>query len=86
MSANLRQAREIINREVHHLSRFGHGCRRGCVRRHAGSPRLMFDLDALMEAVDFVSVGSNDLFQFMTATDRGNPQIADRFEPLSGRS
>ena len=36
-----------------------------------------------MRAVDFVSIGSNDLFQFMTATDRGNPQIASRFEPIS---
>jgi phosphotransferase system enzyme I (PtsP) len=33
--------------------------------------------------VDFVSVGSNDLFQFVTATDRGNTRIADRFDPLS---
>lgn len=46
-------------------------------------PSLLFDLDALMRAVDFVSIGSNDLFQFLTATDRGNPQIASRFEPLS---
>src|SRR5690606_5505305 len=37
----------------------------------------------LMQAVDFVSVGSNDLFQFVTATDRGNTRIADRFDPLS---
>ena len=29
------------------------------------------------------AIGSNDLFQFMTATDRGNPQIASRFEPIS---
>jgi phosphotransferase system enzyme I (PtsP) len=46
-------------------------------------PSLLFDLNALMKAVDFVSIGSNDLFQFLTATDRGNPQIAARFEPLS---
>jgi phosphotransferase system enzyme I (PtsP) len=78
------QAREIINREVHHLSRFGHGLP---TRLRIGAmlevPALMFDLDALMRSVDFVSVGSNDLFQFMTATDRGNPQIASRYEPLS---
>jgi phosphotransferase system enzyme I (PtsP) len=36
-----------------------------------------------MSAVDFVSVGSNDLFQFLTATDRGNTQIAGRFDPIS---
>ena len=46
-------------------------------------PSLLFQLDELMEAVDFVSVGSNDLFQFVMAADRGNTQLADRFDPLS---
>ena len=36
-----------------------------------------------MRTVDFVSVGSNDLFQFVMATDRGNTQLAERFDPLS---
>jgi phosphotransferase system enzyme I (PtsP) len=36
-----------------------------------------------MKTVDFVSVGSNDLFQFIMATDRGNTQLSDRFDPLS---
>src|SRR5690606_17858409 len=46
-------------------------------------PSLLFQLDELMEAVDFVSVGSNDLFQFVMAVDRGNSLISDRFDPLS---
>jgi phosphoenolpyruvate synthase/pyruvate phosphate dikinase len=45
-------------------------------------PSLLWQLDELMEAVDFVSVGSNDLFQFMMAVDRGNSRVADRFDPL----
>ena len=45
-------------------------------------PSLMAQLDELMEAVDFVSVGSNDLFQFVMATDRGNPRLARRFDVL----
>ena len=36
------------------------------------SPQSCFQLDELMNEVDFVSVGSNDLFQFMMASDRGN--------------
>ena len=35
-------------------------------------PSLLWELDELVQAVDFVSVGSNDLVQFLTATDRGN--------------
>ncbi|MEC9344052.1 MAG: putative PEP-binding protein, partial [Pseudomonadota bacterium] len=37
----------------------------------------------LMAEVDFVSIGSNDLFQFVMASDRGNARIANRFDPLS---
>jgi phosphotransferase system enzyme I (PtsP) len=78
------QAREIIDREVRHLSRFAHhlptSLKLGAMIE---VPSLLFQLDELMAAVDFVSVGSNDLFQFIMATDRGNSQLADRFDPLS---
>ena len=43
---------------------------------------MLFRSDELMEEVDFVSVGSNDLFQFVMAVDRGNSRVADRFDPL----
>ncbi len=46
-------------------------------------PGLMWQLDALLPMVDFLSVGSNDLFQFMFASDRGNPRVADRYDVLS---
>ena len=46
-------------------------------------PALAWQLPALLERVDFVSVGSNDLMQFMFASDRGNPMLADRYDPLS---
>src|SRR6187551_69860 len=37
----------------------------------------------LLERVDFLSVGSNDLMQFLYAADRGNPRVSERFDPLS---
>ena len=78
------QAREIIDREVRHLSRFAHhlptSLKLGAMLE---VPSLLWQLDELMKAVDFVSVGSNDLFQFVMATDRGNTQLSDRFDPLS---
>ena len=78
------QAREIIDREVRHLSRFAHhlptSLKLGAMIE---VPSLLWQLDELMQAVDFVSVGSNDLFQFVMATDRGNTQLSDRFDPLS---
>jgi phosphotransferase system enzyme I (PtsP) len=78
------QAREIIDREVRHLSRFAHDLptllKLGAMLE---VPSLLWQLDELMRAVDFVSVGSNDLFQFVMAADRGNTQLSDRFDPLS---
>ena len=47
-------------------------------------PALLFQLPALMEVADFVSIGSNDLMQFMFAADRGTPALANRYDLLSG--
>ena len=78
------QAREIIDREVRHLSRFAHHLPTSLkVGAMLEVPSLLWQLDELMKAVDFVSVGSNDLFQFMMAADRGNTQLSDRFDTLS---
>ena len=46
-------------------------------------PSILLELDALMQRVDFVSVGSNDLLQFLYAADRSNPLVAGRYDPLS---
>tara|TARA_A100001037_G_scaffold4175_1_gene4030 strand:+ start:362 stop:2641 length:2280 start_codon:yes stop_codon:yes gene_type:complete len=46
-------------------------------------PGLMWQLRPLLNCVDFLSVGSNDLFQFLFATDRGNPRVSDRYDVLS---
>jgi phosphotransferase system enzyme I (PtsP) len=78
------KAREIIDREVRHLSRFAYllptSLKLGAM---VEVPALLFQLDELMRAVDFVSVGSNDLFQFVMAADRGNALLSGRFDPLS---
>ena len=39
-------------------------------------PSLYWQLNALLQRVDFLSIGSNDLFQFLFACDRGNPALA----------
>ena len=46
-------------------------------------PSLLFQLDELLERVDFLSVGSNDLVQFFYAVDRGNARVSARFDELS---
>ncbi len=46
-------------------------------------PSLAWQLPALLPRVDFVSIGSNDLLQFLFACDRGNPALVDRYDVLS---
>jgi phosphotransferase system enzyme I (PtsP) len=46
-------------------------------------PSLYWQLKSLLQRVDFLSIGSNDLFQFLFACDRGNPALADRYDVLS---
>jgi phosphotransferase system enzyme I (PtsP) len=46
-------------------------------------PSIIYELDALLPMTNFVSVGSNDLLQFLFAADRGNPRVAHRYDSLS---
>ena len=46
-------------------------------------PALLWQLPELMAEADFVSIGSNDLMQFVFAADRGTPALAERYDFLS---
>jgi phosphotransferase system enzyme I (PtsP) len=46
-------------------------------------PSILFEIESLMSRVDFISVGSNDLMQFLYAADRSNPKVAGLYDPLS---
>ncbi|MBI5120896.1 MAG: phosphoenolpyruvate--protein phosphotransferase [Rhodospirillales bacterium] len=78
------KARDLLDREL------ARECARGApkpMRLRVGTmlevPALAFQLDALLERVDFISVGSNDLVQFLFASDRGNPRLSDRYDTLA---
>jgi phosphotransferase system enzyme I (PtsP) len=78
------QAKGFVERELTHLRRHGHTLPE---RVHVGVmlevPALLYQLDELLARVDFLSVGSNDLAQFMFAADRSNVQLANRFDAIS---
>jgi phosphotransferase system enzyme I (PtsP) len=46
-------------------------------------PALAEQLDLLLPKIDFLSVGTNDLTQFLFAADRANPKLAERYDWLS---
>ncbi|MCA1952633.1 MAG: phosphoenolpyruvate--protein phosphotransferase [Hyphomicrobiales bacterium] len=76
-------ARAMFLRERERLRRLGQS---GPKQVHLGVmlevPSLLFDLERVFDQVDFVSIGTNDLLQFMFAVDRENPRVATRFDPL----
>ncbi|MFL6765476.1 MAG: putative PEP-binding protein, partial [Sphingomicrobium sp.] len=46
-------------------------------------PSLAEMLDQLLPRVDFLSIGTNDLTQFLFAADRSDPRLAERYDWLS---
>ena len=46
-------------------------------------PALAEMLDLLLPRVDFLSIGTNDLTQFLFAADRADPRLAERYDWLS---
>src|SRR5579871_1085127 len=78
------QAKELVERELTHLRRHGHKLPDQVeVGSMVEVPSLLYQLDELLERVDFLSVGSNDLVQFLYAIDRGNPRVSNRFDAIS---
>ena len=79
-----RAARAFVDQEIAWAERRG---RAPPAKLEVGAmieaPSLLWHLDALLRLVDFVSVGTNDLMQYLFAADRGNPRVSDRYDPLS---
>jgi phosphotransferase system enzyme I (PtsI) len=46
------------------------------------TPSSVILLDRILDSVDFVSVGTNDLIQYTLAIDRGNGMVAGEFDPM----
>lgn len=82
--AELERARAILDVECRREERLGNPLP---TKLQVGAmievPSLAFQLPALCRRVDFVSIGSNDLVQFLFAADRQNPRLANRYDVLS---
>jgi phosphotransferase system enzyme I (PtsP) len=77
-------ARALLDREIDRQNRMGEvGPTSVRVGTMLEVPSLAFQLGALLPLVDFVSIGSNDLMQFLFASDRGNPRLANRYDEMS---
>ncbi|HEX8166962.1 MAG TPA: phosphoenolpyruvate--protein phosphotransferase [Beijerinckiaceae bacterium] len=78
------RAKAVVRREQAYLSRHGHALPESVeLGAMVEVPSLLFEIDDIAREADFLSVGSNDLMQYLFAADRENRMVANRFDPLS---
>jgi len=78
--AEFRQAKALLLAEA---KRAGHTPEALSVGTMLEVPALLWQLSDLCRECDFISIGSNDLMQFVFAADRGTPALAERYDLLS---
>lgn len=77
-------AKEILHKEIDRHKRRGHDTPKNIrVGTMLEVPSLAWQLSALFPVIDFLSVGSNDLMQYLFAYDRGNTLLTNRYDVLS---
>ena len=82
--AEFEAARHLLDRERARIAaEGGEGPRSVSLGVMLEVPALLWQLPALLQRVDFLSIGTNDLAQFVFACDRGNPLLAERYDLLS---
>jgi len=79
----LMRAKELLSQEISRMKKFNKLLpKKISIGSMLEIPSLIWQFDILLPEVDFISVGSNDLMQFLFAADRGNSAIVDRYSIL----
>jgi phosphotransferase system, enzyme I, PtsP len=82
--AELEEARRLLDAELARAGREGREPPRTVkIGVMLEVPSLLWQLPALLKRIDFLSIGTNDLAQFLYACDRSNPRVAQRYDLLS---
>jgi len=77
-------AKKVFDRQMAYLKRLKHSLPEAInYGVMLEVPSLAEMLDVLLPKISFISIGTNDLTQFLFAADRGNPRLAERYDWLS---
>jgi phosphotransferase system enzyme I (PtsI) len=79
----MRRLRKMVSLASKQLQQAGVVTKRVPVGMMIEVPAAAICIDMLLEAVDFVSIGSNDLVQYLMAADRDNPKVSHLCQPLA---
>jgi phosphotransferase system enzyme I (PtsP) len=83
LKSELQEARVLIERARNGLEEEGQPASLPPLGIMVEVPAAVFRIDELAGEVDFVSVGTNDLTQYVLATDRGNPYVGKMYDSLT---
>ncbi|MEK6234796.1 MAG: hypothetical protein N2C14_08795, partial [Planctomycetales bacterium] len=81
--SELRKVRSLVRKARRELEKQGTEAGDVALGLMVEVPAAAVCIETLVQEVDFVSIGSNDLVQYLTAADRDNPKVAHLCQPLS---
>ena len=79
----IRKLRSMVKRAYKTLNSRGIKTKEVPIGMMLEVPAAAVSIETMLDLVDFVSIGTNDLVQYLMAADRDNPKVAHLCQPLS---
>ncbi len=79
----IRKLRSMVRRAYKTLNSQGIKTKEVPIGMMLEVPAAAVSIESMLDLVDFVSIGTNDLVQYLMAADRDNPKVAHLCQPLA---